>query len=92
MEVSFSPKCLKLLQKVKKSDAQLFAKIQKKLVLFGQNPDHPSLRLHKLSGGQKESWSVSIDMTYRLLYYYEQDKNLTKIVFFSFGTHEQVYK
>lgn len=92
MEISFSPKCLKQLQKVKKNDLQLFTKIQKKLVLFEQKPDHPSLRLHKLSGGQKESWSVSIDMSYRLLYYYKQDKKLTKIVFFSFGVHDQVYK
>lgn len=92
MEISFSPKCLKQLQKVKRNDFQLFAKIKKKLLLFEQKADHPSLRLHKLSGGQKESWSVSVDMSYRLLFYYKQDKNQIKTVFFSFGTHDQVYK
>lgn len=92
MEISFSPKCLRQLQKVKKVDTQLFTKIQKKLVLFEQKPDHPSLRLHKLSGGQKNSWSVSIDISNRLLFYYKQDKNKAKVVFFSFGNHDQVYK
>jgi mRNA-degrading endonuclease YafQ of YafQ-DinJ toxin-antitoxin module len=92
MEISFSPKSLKQLQKVKKVDTQLFTKIQKKLVLFEHKPDHPSLRLHKLSGGQKDSWSVSIDMSNRLLFYYEQGENHIEVVFFSFGTHDQVYK
>ena len=92
MEISFSPKCLKQLQKIKKIDVQLFTKIQNKLTLFAQKPDHPSLRLHKLKGGQRESWSVSVDMSYRLLFYYKQEKSQTEVVFFSFGTHEQVYK
>lgn len=80
------------MQKIKRSDLKLFAKIKKKLVLFEQKIHHPSLRLHKLSGGQRESWSVSVDMSYRLLFYYKQDKNQAKVVFFSFGTHDQVYK
>lgn len=92
MEIAFSPKCLKQLQKVKQNDLQLFKKIQKQLVLFEQNTNHPSLRLHKLSGGQIESWSISIDPSYRLLYYYKKDEKLRKIVFFSFGTHDQVYR
>lgn len=92
MEILFSPIFLKRLQKIKKTDTQLFTKIKKKLALFEQKPNHPSLRLHKLSGGQKESWSISVDMSYRLLFYYKQRNNQTQVVFFSFGTHEQVYK
>jgi len=92
MDISFSPKCLNQLQKLKKVDIKLFTKIQKKLVLFEQKSSHPSLRLHKLSGGQKETWSISVNMSYRLLFYYRQDKHQTKVVFFSFGTHNQVYK
>jgi len=82
MEIAFSPKCLKQLQKVKKNDIQLFTKIKKQLLLFEQNTNHPSLRLHKLSGGQRESWSISIDMSHRLLYYYDQDGKMSKIIFF----------
>ncbi|NCS97116.1 MAG: type II toxin-antitoxin system mRNA interferase toxin, RelE/StbE family [Candidatus Pacebacteria bacterium] len=80
------------MQKLKKVDIKLFTKIQKKLALFEQKSNHPSLRLHKLSGGQRETWSVSVDMSYRLLFYYKQDKNQMQVVFFSFGTHDQVYK
>lgn len=92
MEILFSPKCLKQLQKVKKTDIQLFTKIQKKLSLFEQKLDHPSLRLHKLNGEQRECWSVSVDMSHRLLFYYKHDMKKTKVVFFSFGTHDEVYK
>lgn len=92
MEILFSPKCLKQLQKVKKTDIQLFKKIQKKLTLFEQKSDHSSLRLHKLSRGQRDLWSISVDMSYRLLFYYQQNESKTKVVFFSFGTHDQVYK
>lgn len=92
MHVAFSPRCLKQIQKIKRSDSNLFQKIQKQLNLFQQKVDHPSLRLHKLSGAQEESWSISIDMSYRLLFYYRQDKGNKGVVFFNFGTHDEVYK
>lgn len=92
MKVLFSPKCFKQLQKIKKTDSSLFTKVKKQLMLFEQNPEHPSLRLHKLSGGQKVCWSISINMSYRLLFYYQSHKNKKSVIFFSFGTHDQVYK
>lgn len=91
MQVAFSPKCLKQIQKIKKSDGVLFQKIQKQLRLFQQKIDHPSLRLHKLSGSQDQCWSISVDMSYRLLFYYRQIKGNEEIVFFNFGTHDEVY-
>lgn len=33
--------------------------IQRKIILFQNNPRHPSLRLHKLSGELDGIWSIS---------------------------------
>lgn len=91
MKIAFSPKCLKQIEKIKKTDTKLFDKLQKQILIFEQNPEHPSLRLHKLKGNQQQSWSISVDMSYRLLYYISDQKQ-KKVVFFSFGSHEEVYK
>lgn len=91
MTITFAPKCLKELQRIKKHNRKLFTKIEKQLVLFELNPEHPSLRLHKLSGVQQECWSISIDMSYRLLFYYSLVESKQIVVFFSFGTHKEVY-
>ncbi|KKU99461.1 MAG: hypothetical protein UY33_C0031G0001 [Candidatus Amesbacteria bacterium GW2011_GWA1_48_9] len=53
--------------------------------LLLENPRHPSLRLHKYHG--KEWWSVSVDMSIRVLVSFEADY----IVVFHIGKHEDVY-
>ena len=92
MTLSFSEKCQKSLLKIKKKDKILFHKIEKKLVLFEKKPQSKSLRLHKLSGSQSDVWSISIDMSYRMLFYYHQTDISTKAVFFCVGTHDEVYE
>ncbi len=53
------------------------------LELFLQNPFHPSLRLHKLSGKLAGRWSISITMKYRIIFRIEQNDALL----ISIGTH-----
>lgn len=85
--IEFSPDLTKQLAQLKRKDLKLFQRIQKQLKLFKENPQHQSLRLHKLKGDLKDVWSISIDRSHRLLY----TENET-IYFFSFGTHDEVYK
>ncbi|MBU0576083.1 type II toxin-antitoxin system mRNA interferase toxin, RelE/StbE family [Patescibacteria group bacterium] len=92
MIIEFSPKCQKSLIKIKKKNKSLFDKLEKQLLLFQKIPNHPSLRLHKLGGVQVDSWSISIDMSYRLLFYYRPVGQEKRIVFFAVGKHEEVYK
>lgn len=92
MTIEFSPKCQKLLTKIKKKDKSLFDKVEKQLLLFQKAPDHPSLRLHKLSGEKATAWSIAKDMSYRLLFYYYQVGNEKRAVFFTLGKHEEVYR
>ena len=59
-------------------------KLATKMLLFQENPLHPSLRLHKLSGKFEGRWSISITMQFRVIF--RQLEN-SDILFVSIGTH-----
>lgn len=52
--------------------------------LFRTNPFHPSLRLHKLKGRLEGLWSISITMSYRIIFDALENGD---ILFISIGTH-----
>lgn len=91
MQIDFSPKCHKQLQQIKKRNPRLFLRITRQLHTFQKNPQHPSLRLHKLSGTLDELWSISITYSIRIVFYYRQKNNQQSAVFIAVGTHQQVY-
>ena len=62
----------------------------KTLQLMELNINHPSLRLHKLSGRLNGLSSVSINVSYRItLELIIQDKD---IIMINIGAHDEVYK
>lgn len=72
---------------IQSKDAKLFNKIQKQLKLFKKDPKHKSLRLHKVTREVKNTWSISIDKSFRMLYMEDGF-----IYFFEMGTHDEVYR
>jgi mRNA-degrading endonuclease YafQ of YafQ-DinJ toxin-antitoxin module len=95
MKYSLSSQCSKQIDKIKGRDETLYKKIKRKLKIFAEDPNHRSLRLHKLSGSQADSWSISIDMSLRMLFYYRKNPakvGQKQIVFYAVGTHREVYK
>ena len=62
---------------------------QKTLELLELNPQHPSLRLHKLSGTISDLHSVSINMSYRITLEFLVEGN--RILLVNVGKHEDVY-
>ncbi|MEX0896219.1 MAG: hypothetical protein WDZ94_04820 [Patescibacteria group bacterium] len=95
MKYALSSQCSKQIRKIKSRDEAVYKKIKSKLMLFAENPNHQSLRLHKLSGLQADSWSISIDMSLRMLFYYRKNSaqaDQKQIVFYAVGTHKEVYK
>lgn len=61
----------------------------KTLQLMELNINHPSLRLHKLSGSLNSLSSVSINVSYRItLELIIQDKD---IIMINIGAHDEVY-
>lgn len=88
MQIRISDNLAKELAKIKKKDQKLSTQVQKQLEIFSLNPQHPSLRLHKLKGEIKNVWSISITKSIRMVYLQESDEAF----FVEIGTHDQVYK
>ena len=61
----------------------------KALQLLAANPQHPSLRLHQLSGKLSGLSSVSINLSYRIIIEFMiQDKTIIPV---NIGDHDAVY-
>lgn len=60
----------------------------KKVALFRDNPQHPSLHKHKLHGKLKDYFAFSITDDVRIVFYYTESGT---IVFVKIGTHA-IYK
>ncbi len=73
------------LERKVKQDPELWTRVSKTLILLAKDLKHPSLRLHKLSG--KNNWSVSISKSYRIVLSIENGV----IYCTKFGTHDEVY-
>lgn len=85
--IKFSSNFQKKLLSLYKRDKQLTEKIRKQLKLFQDNPKHPSLRLHKLKGNLQNTWSLSVTMSFRLLFIED-----TEYYFFDIGEHDEIYR
>lgn len=71
--------------KVTKGNLPLKKQVLKQLEVVLKNPNHPSLRLHKLEG--ESYWSISINRSIRVLLLFEKDA----VVVYHIGKHEDVY-
>ncbi len=88
MDFSFSTEVASELKKIKQKQPQLFKKIQKQLRLFHVNIKHPSLRTHKLKGKLDNTWSISVEGNFRLIYTIKDNE----AIFFKIGNHDEVYR
>lgn len=89
MKAKFSPLVQKEIISIHKKDKKLAKRIEKQILLFQENPQHPSLRTHKLSGNPKNMRSISITMSIRMIYLLIDDDHA---LFVKIGTHDHVYK
>ncbi len=48
-------------------------RVDKQLQLLLENPQHPSLRLHKMEG-YPNMWEISVSMNYRIIFKLENDE------------------
>ena len=87
MRYYYSTKFRKRLDKTFKSDKQLTLEIKQTLIAFFENQNYPSLRLHKLTGKSSSAWSISVNKSIRIVFYYVEDG----VVLVNFGKHEEVY-
>lgn len=83
--IVLSDKFQKQISALAKSDPVIKRRLTKILNLLTQDVDHPSLRLHKLSG--QDYWSISVTKSIRIISYIENDK----VYLLQIGKHEEVY-
>lgn len=89
MKTKFSESIRRELTQIYKKDKKLSDRIEKQIKLFKENPNHPSLRTHKLSGKVENLWSISITMSVRIIYLRIGDE---LVLFVKIGTHGEVYR
>ena len=95
MKIKLSSDVSAEIKQLKLRDPKLAAKAEKQLALFAQNPKHPSLRTHKLTGKIEDRWSISITKSIRMVYVVieGQEENEEPTAYFvAIGTHDQVYR
>ncbi len=88
-KIIFTESYVKRAGKFFKKHPELINQYEKTLKLLEINPLHPSLRLHKLEGKISECYSVSINMSYRIMIDFIRRDN--EIIPVSVGKHEDVY-
>ena len=67
----------------KKLPKEIQKKFDDKLVLFMNNPSHPSLRVKQIQG-VKNRWEGSVTMKYRFTFQF----NESRLIFRTIGTHD----
>ena len=81
MEIFYTPH---FKREAKALPVRLRGQIEKRIMLFQNDPFDPVLKTHKLSGGLSEFWSFSIDHRIRIIFEFERE---TRVIFHSIGNH-----
>lgn len=60
---------------------------------LAEDPFHPTLKTHKLSGQLKDLWACSVEYDARVVFAFEPDPDTGEdiIVLIDLGTHDEVY-
>ncbi|MBU1088530.1 plasmid stabilization protein [Patescibacteria group bacterium] len=85
MNFEFTHSFKKEAKKLCKQNQQLKSKLAKQFKLFGINPNHPSLKLHKLQGKRSVQYAIWIKGNLRALCI----KKNNIYIFFDLITHNQ---
>lgn len=88
-KLTYTESYVKRAKKFIKKHPEILNQYKKTLQLLEINPTHPSLRLHKLEGRFTGLFSVSINISYRIvLEFIIKGK---EIILINIGTHDEVY-
>jgi addiction module RelE/StbE family toxin len=93
MKIAWTPKSLRAFKRLIRKNPNLRPLIEQTLRQLAEDPFHPSLHTHKLKGDLANSWSCSIDYSYRLLFeFVENPADETEgILLINLGDHDEVY-
>jgi len=89
MDIAFSSSFKRAFKKRIKNKKEIENLFWDSIALFIQDPFHPSLKTHKLSGNLKNLWSFSVTYDIRVIFFFED--NNKKAIFIDIGSHDEVY-
>ena len=88
IQVGFSSSFNRAYKKLIRNNTDKQKKFSESLGIFMNDPFHPRLRTHKLTGQLKNLWSFSVEYDLRVVFYFVADN---QVVFEDIGTHDEVY-
>jgi len=88
-QIVFTESYTRRAERFLKRHPDLLGVYEKTLQLLELNPNHPSLRLHKLKGRLKSLYSVSVTVSYRITLSFAIIEGA--IVLIDIGSHDEVY-
>lgn len=93
-QLAWSPKSLRAFKRMVRQNPQLRPLIEETLQQLVEDPFHPTLKTHKLSGDLAGIWACSIDYSYRILFEFISSQNENEeeaILLLNIGNHDDVY-
>jgi len=90
IEIVWDEKFKRIYKKWSKKHPGLANSFRNKLEIFADDPFHPSLQTHSLSGILKGLWSLKISYEFRLIFKFV-DKGKKEILLIDIGSHDEVY-
>jgi len=88
MILQYSTQFTKKIKRYSRKNPQLSGTVQKTIKLFLTNPQHPSLRMHRLTGKLSDYYSIAVDRSVRIILKRKKDTWILTDI----GTHNEVYR
>lgn len=85
--VKVSPKFKRKFRKIAKKDRKLARSIDKKLQQLIKDPGNSRLKVHKLVGFEKSTWSFSVNYKTRVIFIFGNQE----LLLMDIGSHDEVY-
>jgi addiction module RelE/StbE family toxin len=89
----WSPSFVRALKRKTRRRPDLHEGIEQALRQLAQDPFHPSLHTHKLTGQLSGTWACSVRYDIRILFEFVQnpESDEEEILLLTVGTHDEVY-
>ena len=75
MKVVWNNRFKRAFKKLIKKNSELQNKITNVLILLAEDPSHPSLKAHKLTGDLRDLWSCSVSYDCRIIFTFSKDED-----------------
>ncbi len=83
----------RFIKDLRKTPKEIQSVVKTRITLFSNNPRHPLLRNHLLTGEYQGCRSINITGDWRAIYYESDSKADTpSATFLTLGTHSKLYK